>query len=71
MFTITPENETERKFGQLVLYADNFTTSGNILTASGDVNINNLMYFNSDLTVDLNTLQASGSGRVFIKLVRY
>lgn len=64
---IDPSALSELQVGGITFYANDISTEDEILySLSGDVNINNLLYFSGDVQANVNTLSVTGNGQLVI-----
>lgn len=66
--TVTdPNNLSELVVGGVTFYAENIVTENETeYQLSGNVNINNLLYFSGDVNANLSTLRVSGNGELVV-----
>jgi hypothetical protein len=66
-FSLKDNTKTDIKIDLLTIYANSIVNMGNnIYQATGNVSINNLLFFDGDVGIDLNTTDISGNCQVYL-----
>ena len=71
-FTLPPEVQNQVEIGNLIVYADLIVeTSPSVYAVSGNVNINGVLHFSSDLTIDVLGLSITGTAAISLRDIPY